>query len=83
MNMHKYHLFKDEYKKDSIEVLNLFGLIPSNYNCQMKIFDENIDEMKMMYPFYKNFLKEHFLKYKKFYFENNFYNYSLLPADSK
>lgn len=81
--MHKYHLFKAEYEKDSIEVLNLLGLIPLKYNGEMKIFDDMIDEIIRMYPFYKKFLKDYFIENKKFYLENNFYNYSLLPVDCR
>lgn len=65
MYLQKLHLYKDENKSESKEVLNEIGLIPLVYNGNINIFNEIVEDIKNKHPYYKEFINNHFVKNKK------------------
>ena len=61
------HLYKEENKSESQEVLNEIGLIPLVYNGNMEIFNEIVEDIKKRHPNYKDFINNYFIKNKKNY----------------
>ena len=65
--LQKIHLYKEENKSESKEVLNEIGLIPLVYNGNIDIFNEIVEVIKNRHPNYKEFINNYFVKNKKNY----------------
>jgi hypothetical protein len=70
----------DKYNK-SKEIISLLGLLPLNYNGDIKYFDNFINNIKAKYNIFDSILNNYFIKYKRKYFLSGEYNYNKLPPD--
>ena len=82
-NLKKYGLYKQNYKAESDIIVDRFGLIPLLYKGDMKIFNQECDNLCKTYPRYHNFINNYFIKNKKEYFEDNSLDYSNIPKDCR
>ena len=79
----KNHFYNKEKKNISDKILNEIGLIPLKYKGDMNEFEKIIIDINKRYPEYSNFITNYFVKYKKKYFQDGTYNYSLIPKDCR
>ena len=78
-NLKTYGLYKQNYKAESDIIVDRLGLIPLLYKGDMKIFNQECDNLCKKYPRYHNFINNYFIKNKKEYFEDKSLNYSNIP----
>ena len=57
------------------------GLLPLNYNGDIKYLDNYINNIKAKYNIFDNILNNYSIKYKRKYFLSGEYNYNELPPD--
>ena len=55
--------------KETLEIINLLGLLPIQYKGNMTIFNNKINDIKKNHPNYKDFIDKYSIKYKFKFFE--------------
>ena len=56
-------------------------MLPIFYKGNLKYVDDKLEEIKVNYPIYTNYIENYFIKFKYKYFVNVNLNYDLIPKD--
>ena len=82
-NLKKGSLEIENYSNRKKQIINKLSLILLLYEGKMSKFDDLINYINEIEPELSNFIEYYFIKNKKKYFEDQTYNYDLLPDDCR
>ena len=79
-NIKIYGLYKNENCKN---VLKELSLLPFLYKGELNFVLEKLKKLESLYPKFKNFIENYFIKNKMLYFKDNSLNYNNIPHDCR
>ena len=82
-NIKSYGLYKKDNKKISDKIIKKLSLLPIYYKGDMNYIYNKLNEIKVDYRNYENFINNYFIKNKIEFFEDQSLNYDNVPKESR